>query len=50
VAYRSMVTSDTAPMTATYALLRPIPISLDEAVGETVLSLRKFDGHDGIRF
>jgi GlcNAc-P-P-Und epimerase len=48
--YRSMVTSDTAPMAETYALLGPSPISLDQGVGETVRWLRTFDGHDGICF
>jgi nucleoside-diphosphate-sugar epimerase len=48
--YRSMVTSETAPMAATYALLGPSPISLDQAVGETVLWLRTYDGRDGLRF
>jgi GlcNAc-P-P-Und epimerase len=48
--YRSMVTSETAPMAATYELLGPSPISLEQAVGETVLWLRAFDGHDGLRF
>ncbi len=48
--YRSMVTSEAAPMAATYALLGPSPISLDQAVGETVHWLRTFDGHDGLRF
>jgi nucleoside-diphosphate-sugar epimerase len=48
--YRSMVTSDTAPMARTYELLGPSPISLDQAVDETVNWLRTFDGHDGLRF
>jgi nucleoside-diphosphate-sugar epimerase len=48
--YRSMVTCEMAPMAATYALLGPSPISFDQAVGETVLWLRTFDGHDGLRF
>lgn len=48
--YRSMVTSDQAPMTATFELLGPGPISLDQAVAETVQWLRAYDGHDGLRF
>jgi nucleoside-diphosphate-sugar epimerase len=48
--YRSMVTCEVAPMSATYALLGPSPISLDHAVSETVLWLRTYDGHDGLRF
>jgi nucleoside-diphosphate-sugar epimerase len=48
--YRSMITCEMAPMAATYALLGPSPISLDQAVGETVLWLRTYDGHDGLRF
>ena len=48
--YRSMVTCEVAPMEATYALLGPSPICLDQAVSETVLWLRTFDGHDGLRF
>ena len=48
--YRSMVTSDTAPMAATYALLGPSLIPLDKGVDETVRWLRTFDGHDGLRF
>jgi len=48
--YRSMITSEAAPMAATYALLGPSPISLDQAVNETVLWLRTFDGRDGLRF
>jgi len=48
--YRSMITSEAAPMAATYALLGPSPISLDQAVGETVLWLRTYDGRDGLRF
>ncbi len=48
--YRSMVTSEAAPMAKTYALLGPSPISLDQAVSETVSWLRSYDGQDGIRF
>ena len=48
--YRSMVTSDQAPMSATFELLGPSPISLDQAVDETVQWLRAYDGHDGLRF
>jgi nucleoside-diphosphate-sugar epimerase len=48
--YRSMVTSDVAPMAPTYALLGPSPISLDNGVGETVHWLRTFDGRDGLRY
>jgi nucleoside-diphosphate-sugar epimerase len=48
--YRSMVTSEIAPMERTFELLGPCPISLDQAVGETVHWLRTFDGHDGLRF
>jgi nucleoside-diphosphate-sugar epimerase len=48
--YRSMITSDAAPMDATYELLGPSPATLDQAVGETVRWLRTFDGHDGLRF
>lgn len=48
--YRSMVTSEMAPMAATYALLGPSPISLDQAVDETVRWLRTYEGHDGLRF
>lgn len=48
--YRSMVTSDQAPMSATFELLGPSPVSLDQAVDETVQWLRAYDGHDGLRF
>ena len=48
--YRSMVTSDTAPMAGTYALLGPSPISPENGVDETVRWLRTFDGRDGLRF
>jgi nucleoside-diphosphate-sugar epimerase len=48
--YRSMVTSEAAPMAGTYALLGPSPISLDQAVSETVSWLRTYGGHDGISF
>jgi nucleoside-diphosphate-sugar epimerase len=48
--YRSMITSDRAPMSATFELLGPSPVSLDEAVAETVQWLRTYDGHDGLRF
>jgi GlcNAc-P-P-Und epimerase len=48
--YRSMVTSDPAPLGATFALLGPSPISLDQAVDETARWLRTYEGHDGLRF
>jgi nucleoside-diphosphate-sugar epimerase len=48
--YRSMVTSDPAPMAATFSLLGPSPLSLDNAVDETVRWLRSYEGHDGLRF
>ena len=48
--YRSMVTSESAPMTATFDLLGPSPISLDQAVNETVQWLRSYDGGDGLKF
>jgi len=48
--YRSMITSDQAPMSATFDLLGPSPASLNEAVTETVQWLRTYDGHDGLRF
>ena len=48
--YRSMVTCEMAPMDATYVLLGPSPIPFDQAVKETVLWLRTYDGHDGLRF
>jgi nucleoside-diphosphate-sugar epimerase len=48
--YRSMITSDQAPMSATFELLGPSPITLDNAVAETVQWLRSYDGHDGLRF
>ena len=48
--YRSMITSDQAPMSATFELLGPSPISLDQAVAETVQWLRTYDGHDGLHF
>jgi nucleoside-diphosphate-sugar epimerase len=48
--YRSMVTSEAAPMAATSALLGPSPISLDQAVDQTVRWLRTYEGHDGLRF
>lgn len=48
--YRSMVTSESAPMTATFDLLGPSPVSLDQAVDETVQWLRTYEGHDGLRF
>lgn len=48
--YRSMITSDQAPMSATFELLGPGPITLDNAVAETVQWLRAYDGHDGLRF
>ncbi len=48
--YRSMVTSDSAPMAATFALLGPSPTSFDQAVAETVRWLRTYEGHDGLRF
>ncbi|MGA2030116.1 MAG: NAD(P)-dependent oxidoreductase [Verrucomicrobiota bacterium] len=48
--YRSMITSELAPMTATFDLLGPSPISLDQAVNETVQWLRSYDGDDGLHF
>lgn len=48
--YRSMITSDQAPMSATFELLGPGPVSLDQAVAETVQWLRRYDGGDGLRF
>jgi nucleoside-diphosphate-sugar epimerase len=48
--YRSMITSDQAPMSATFELLGPSPVSLNQAVAETVQWLRSYDGHDGLRF
>lgn len=48
--YRSMVTSDPVPMAATFDLLGPSPISLDQAVKETVQWLRSYDGNDGLEF
>jgi nucleoside-diphosphate-sugar epimerase len=48
--YRSMVTSDLAPMGRTYELLGPSPISLENGVSETVDWLRTYDGRDGLRF
>jgi nucleoside-diphosphate-sugar epimerase len=48
--YRSMVTSDPAPMGATFALLGPSPISLGQAVDQTVRWLRTYEGDDGLRF
>ena len=48
--YRSMITSDPAPMNAIFELLGPSPVSLDQAVDETVQWLRVYDGRDGLRF
>jgi hypothetical protein len=48
--YRSMVTSESAPMMETFALLGPSPIPLNQAVSETVQWLRGYDGHDGLCF
>jgi nucleoside-diphosphate-sugar epimerase len=48
--YRSMITSESAPMTTTFDLLGPSPISLDQAVNETVQWLRTYDGGDGLKF
>ena len=48
--YRSMVTSDVAPMANTYALIGPSPMSPDHGVVETVRWLQRFDGRDGIHF
>jgi GlcNAc-P-P-Und epimerase len=48
--YRSMITSDQAPMSATFELLGPSPISLDQAVNETVQWLRSYEGGDGLKF
>ena len=48
--YRSMITSDQAPMSATFELLGPGPFSLEQAVNETVQWLRSYDGGDGLKF
>jgi nucleoside-diphosphate-sugar epimerase len=48
--YRNMITSDPAPMAATFDLLGPSPVSLDQAVNETVQWLRSYDGGDGLHF
>jgi len=48
--YRSMVTSDSVPIEATYAMLGPSPISLDQGVDETVRWLRAYEGHDNLKF
>lgn len=48
--YRSMVTCDQVPMSATFDLLGPGPISLDEGVAETIQWLRHYDGGDGLRY
>ena len=48
--YRSMVTSDVVPMSATFDLLGQGRISLDEGVAETIQWLRHYDGGDGLRY
>lgn len=48
--YRSMITSDQAPMSATFELLGPPPCSLDQAVKETVHWLRSYKPGDGLKF
>ena len=48
--YRSMITSDKAPMSATFELLGPSPFSLEQAVNETVQWLRSYDGGDSLKF
>jgi GlcNAc-P-P-Und epimerase len=48
--YRSMITSDPTPMAATFNLLGPSPISLEQAVAETVQWLRSYEGGDDLRF
>lgn len=48
--FRSMITSDQAPMSATFELLGRNPFSLEQAVGATVEWLRSYDGGDGLKF
>lgn len=48
--YRSMITSDPAPMQATFDLLGPSPISLEQAVDETSQWLQTYDGGDNRKF
>jgi nucleoside-diphosphate-sugar epimerase len=48
--FRSMITSDRAPMSATFELLGPSPFSLKQGVDETVQWLRSYDSGDGLRF
>ena len=48
--YRSMITSDRAPMSETFELLGPSPSSLEQAVNETVQWLHSYDGGDGLKF